>query len=144
MYRKTDCLGAHCNTVHHIGFKTFFQIRVRVSLYSMCGCKAGVWPCPSFASMNEYQDHKINMEIDLQSLFGLHVTWCAQLYSLAGTPQLPPAPRIWTRITRALLVSKDRRHLFVTPWSRRYTRTSLLSVSLAFGPWYINRIDEGV
>jgi hypothetical protein len=26
----------------------------------------------------------------------------------------PLAPRIWTRITRALLVSKDRRHLFVT------------------------------
>jgi hypothetical protein len=30
------------------------------------------------------------MEVDLQSLFGLHVTWCAQLYSLAETPQLPP------------------------------------------------------
>ncbi len=29
---------------------------------------------------------------------------------------LPP-PRNWTRITRALLVSKDRRHLFVTPCS---------------------------
>ncbi len=29
-------------------------------------------------------------------------------------PQTPP--RIWTRITRALLVSTDRRHLFVTPW----------------------------
>jgi hypothetical protein len=27
----------------------------------------------------------------------------------------PPSPRIWTCITRALLVSKDRRHLFVTP-----------------------------
>jgi hypothetical protein len=52
------------------------------------------------------------MEVDLQSLFGLH----AQLYSLAETPQLPPSPRIWTRITKALLVSKDRRHLFVTPW----------------------------
>ncbi len=26
--------------------------------------------------------------------------------------------RIWTRITRALLVSKDRRHLFVTPCSQ--------------------------
>ncbi len=55
------------------------------------------------------------MEVDLQSLFGLHVTWCAHLYSSAETPQLPPSPRIWTRITRALLVRKDRRHLFVTP-----------------------------
>jgi hypothetical protein len=26
------------------------------------------------------------MEVDLQSLFGLHVKWCAQLYSLAETP----------------------------------------------------------
>ncbi len=56
------------------------------------------------------------MEVDLQSLFGLHVTWCAQLYSVAETQQPPPpSPRIWTRIRWALLVSKDRRHLFVTP-----------------------------
>jgi hypothetical protein len=53
------------------------------------------------------------MEVDLQSLFGLHVTWCAQLQSLAETPAIPP--RIWTRYTRALLVIKDRRHLLVTP-----------------------------
>jgi hypothetical protein len=59
--------------------------------------------------------HRLNMEVDLQSLFGLHLTWCAQLFSLAETPQLPTSPRIWTRITRVLLVSKDRRHLFVTP-----------------------------
>ncbi len=58
--------------------------------------------------------HRLNMEVDLQSLFGLNVTWCAQLFSLAETPQLPHSPRSWTRITRALLVSKDRRHLFVT------------------------------
>ena len=43
-------------------------------------------------------NHRLNMEVDLQSLFGLHVTWCAQLYSMAETPQLPPFPRIWTRI----------------------------------------------
>ncbi len=56
------------------------------------------------------------MDVDLQSLLGLHVTWCAQLHSLAEeTPQLPHSPRIWTRMTKALLVSKDRRHLFVTP-----------------------------
>ncbi len=30
------------------------------------------------------------MEVDRQSLFGLHVTWCAQLYSLAEAPELPP------------------------------------------------------
>ncbi len=32
------------------------------------------------------------MGVDLQRLFGLHVTWCAQLYSLAETLQLPPLP----------------------------------------------------
>ncbi len=69
--------------------------------------------------------HRLHMEVDLQSLFGLHVTWCAQLYSLAETPLLSPSPRIWTRITRALLVSKDRRHLFVTPYSM--VSTSLCS-----------------
>ncbi len=63
--------------------------------------------------------HRLNMEVDLQSLFGFHVTWCAQLYSLAETPQLPPSPRIWTRIRGALLVSKDRRHLYITPRFRR-------------------------
>ncbi len=52
------------------------------------------------------------MEVDLQSLFGLHVTWCAQLC----THWLRLwNPRIWNRITRAPLVSKDRRHLLVTP-----------------------------
>ncbi len=39
---------------------------------------------------------------------------CAQLYSLAETPQ-PPPPHPPHRL-RALLVSQDRRHLFVTPW----------------------------
>jgi hypothetical protein len=40
---------------------------------------------------------------------------CAQLYSLAETPQ-PPLPPHLGPYTRALLVSQDRRHLFVTPW----------------------------
>ncbi len=36
-------------------------------------------------------------------------------------PQLPPSLSIWTR-TRALLVSKDRRHLFVTPWLQPFVQ----------------------
>ncbi len=77
----------------------------------------------------ETQRHRLNMEVNLLSLFGLHVTWCAQLYSLAESPetlQLPPSPRIWSRITRALLVSKDRRHLFVSPYPKVRKRTFLL------------------
>ncbi len=57
---------------------------------------------------------------------------CAQLYSMAETPQLPPSPRIWTRNTRALLVSKDRRHLFVTPWC---SDTPLPMVTPYILPW---------
>ncbi len=62
-------------------------------------------------------NQRLNMEVDLQSLLGLHVTWCAQLYSLAETPQPPPPPipPHWDSYTRALLVRKDRRHLCVTP-----------------------------
>ncbi len=55
--------------------------------------------------------HRLNMEVDLQSLFGLHVTWCAQLCSLAETPQ-PPNPPVY----EGAMVSKDRRHLFANPW----------------------------
>ncbi len=36
------------------------------------------------------REHRLNMELDLQSLFGLHVTWCAQIYSLADTQQPGP------------------------------------------------------
>ncbi len=34
------------------------------------------------------------MEVDLQSLFGLNIKWCAQLYSLGETllASLPPPP----------------------------------------------------
>ncbi len=52
-------------------------------------------------------EHRLNMELDLQSLFGL--------YSLVPRNFLPPLPYLGSN-TRALLVSQDRRHLFVTPW----------------------------
>jgi hypothetical protein len=38
------------------------------------------------------------MELDIQSLFGLHVTGCAQLFSLAETQQPIASPRIWAHI----------------------------------------------
>ncbi len=59
--------------------------------------------------------HRLNLEVDLQSLFGLHVTWCAQLHSLTDTPQLPLPPALGLQDLYTILVSRDRRHLFVTP-----------------------------
>ncbi len=50
------------------------------------------------------------MEVDLQRLFRLHVHWDSN--------------------TRALLVSKDRRHLFVTPCS-----TSIITLRLLAPAW---------
>ncbi len=80
----------------------------RIRTYKIASSPKQKWPVQT-----TFLRPWLNMEVDLQSLFGLHVMWCAQLYSLAETPQFP-LPLIWARITRALLVSKDRRHLFVT------------------------------
>ncbi len=49
--------------------------------------------------------------VDLQSLFGLHVHSCTHWLRPRNPP---PAPHLGL-YTRALLVSQDRRHLFVTP-----------------------------
>ncbi len=53
------------------------------------------------------------MELDLQSVFGLHVHSCTQWLRPPN-----PHPRSWAHIRGryCLLVSQDRRHLFVTPW----------------------------
>ncbi len=56
--------------------------------------------------------HRLNMEIDLQSLFGLHVHSC---YHWLRTRN-PPPPRIWARGRYWSMVRQDRRHIFVTPW----------------------------
>jgi hypothetical protein len=55
--------------------------------------------------------YRLNMEFIWAS--------CAQLYSLAETPQSPPSPHLGS-YTRALLVSQDRRHLFVTPCQKEW------------------------
>ncbi len=54
--------------------------------------------------------HRLNMELDLQSLFGL--LWTAVLI---GLDPVTLTPRIWAHIRGRYLVSKGRRHLFVTP-----------------------------
>ncbi len=54
--------------------------------------------------------HRLSIEIDIQSLFGLHVYSCTHWLRALH----PPLPHLGSD-TRALLVSHDRRHLFVTP-----------------------------
>ncbi len=55
--------------------------------------------------------HRLNMQLNLQIFFGLHVHSCTHWLR----PRNSPPPRIWAH-TRSLLVSQDRRHLFVTAW----------------------------
>jgi hypothetical protein len=54
--------------------------------------------------------YRLNMKLDLQILFGLHVHRCTHWLR-----HRHPPPHLGL-YTRALLVSQDRRHLFVTPW----------------------------
>ncbi len=61
---------------------------------------------------------------------------CVQLYSLAETPQLSPLPQHLGSYTKALLISQDRRHLFVTPWPRR-TAPNTFSLLLVTGRNYL-------
>ncbi len=56
-------------------------------------------------------DHRLNMELDRQSLFGLHVHSCTH-WLRARHPPPPPPPHLGP-YTRALLVSHDRRQLYV-------------------------------
>jgi hypothetical protein len=76
--------------------------------------------------------HRLNMEFILAP--------CVQLYSLAETPQPTPPPPIPQHLgfsTRALLVSQDRRHLFVTPWLYTFSSRKLLFTIMGNGrPFY--------
>jgi hypothetical protein len=59
--------------------------------------------------------YRLNMELDLQSLFGLLVH-IVLITRDPAAPSPPPPPHMGS-YTRALLASQDRRHLFVTPCS---------------------------
>ncbi len=70
--------------------------------------------------------HRLNMEVDLQSLLTLHVTWLAQQYS----------PPHLDSYTRALLVSKD------GPTSLCNPLVTLLAIELTICKWQntVNRM----
>jgi hypothetical protein len=56
------------------------------------------------------------MEVDLQKVYLGSMSRDAHSCSHWPRPCNPPIPPHWDSYTRALLVSNDRRHLFVTPW----------------------------
>ncbi len=58
------------------------------------------------------------MGVDPQSLFRLHVHSCTHWQGPRNIP--PPPPPHLGLCTRALLVSQERRHLFVTPYCDSY------------------------
>ncbi len=55
------------------------------------------------------------MELDLQSLFGLHVYSCTHCLRPRNSPPPPHPPLLGSYTRSALLASQDRRRLFVTP-----------------------------
>ncbi len=60
--------------------------------------------------------HRLNIELDIQNLFGLHVySFTHWLRPCIATPQFPSPPHLGS-FTRAPLVSQDWWHLSVTPW----------------------------
>jgi hypothetical protein len=59
-------------------------------------------------------DHRLNMELYLQSLFGHHVHLCTAVF-FEGDPQTPPPFPHLGSYTRTLFVTQDRWHLFVSP-----------------------------
>ncbi len=71
----------------------------------------------------------------LSSGYPLPLSSYVQLYSLAETPQLPPLPPHLGSYTRALLVSQDRRHLFVTPGVRSSGNNSLCILASSSTIW---------
>jgi hypothetical protein len=54
----------------------------------------------------------------------------------------PPPPRVWTLITRALLVSKDRRHPFVAPHGSDPFYFYLPEQNSRSGAWWIYSLSN--
>ncbi len=75
--------------------------------------------------------HRLNMELDLQSLVGL---LCTSVF-IGWGPATPPFPRIWAHIRGRLLVSQDRGHFLINPLITNFTST------LCF-PWGIFSLDR--
>ncbi len=115
--------GALTVTIECIVTSHAYTDTVKQRLYMYCNY---IIDTKAFISVPlKYNSHRLYMELDLQSLFGFHV------HSLVESPQLPPPPLPphLGSYTRALLVSRDRRHLLVTPSSNKWVQQHLLWLS---------------
>ncbi len=79
--RTDNCVGSGCQIYGPWGYR-YIYLHIRCLRHQQRSRSCFVWR------------NRLNMEVNLQSLFGLHVTWWRQLCSLAETPQLPPSPSI--------------------------------------------------
>ncbi len=96
----SDCFGA--KKVLSVYLQKDFFVYFLANRYDFSANK--------FWSENACWCHRLNMEFDLQLIWIL----CTAVL-ISETPQ-HPLPSHLDSNTRALLVSQDRRHLFVTPW----------------------------
>ncbi len=90
-----------------------------------------------------HKKHRLNMTLDLQSIFGLLCT----AVLIGWDPATPPSNPHLSSYARAPLVSKDRCHLFVTPCTKRqgaFSPYTLIYVLFAYSTntqkkWEIRR-----
>ncbi len=94
------------------GSETIFTIQSTIAEVAFSRLVIGLHSHEYLYRVLTCRRHRLNMELDLQSLFGLHVHSFTHWLSPRDPPPPPPHLGLYTR---ALLVSQDRRHLFVTP-----------------------------
>ncbi len=80
-------------------------------------------------------EHRLNIELDLQNLFGLHVHRCTHRLSPQPPPPPPPPhlPKFGLIYEGAIGgVSQDRRHLLETPWLEGYILYKMVTTEKYF------------
>ncbi len=104
-------------------FKHYFRVNKCTSSRKIFSRKASIhfrWTITQYTQQHSFQlNHRLIIELDLQSLFGLLVHSCTHWQRPANPPPPTPHSVITPHLgsyTGALLVSQERRHIFVTSW----------------------------
>jgi hypothetical protein len=95
-----------------VSVKFFYQIAYLENLEKSLNVFENIFHSESFVKDGAF--HRLKMELDLQSLFGLHVHSYTHWLRPRNLQPLPIPPHLGS-YTRTLLVSQGRRYLFVTP-----------------------------